>query len=100
MLDRAQVQTADTAEVAGIDGVQRQAVGDRDGGDESVKGASPSFASHGAQIGRDGGEGTGRRLVERQGLEVRFGLLQVSLPGGAVGRIVGDERSRLTARQG
>lgn len=70
----------DRGEVPGVAGVEREVVGDSDGGDHGVVGADGWFASCSAQAGGDSPEASCGVGVERERFEIGFGLLDMGLP--------------------
>ena len=64
---------------------------DGGGGDECVKGSGGGFASVVAEICGDPAEGTCRSAVERNRVEVGFGLLQVGQACRPLRLVIGDQ---------
>lgn len=81
-------EVLDPREVAGVAGVKREIVRYGDRTDHGVVGACGWFSSCSSQPSSDPTEAAGGRSVERQRVEVSFGLLEVCLAGGplVVGR--------------
>lgn len=71
------IEILDASEVAGVTGVERDGLGNRGGGYETIVRARRRFAACGAQRGSYPSECTRCGRVERDGLEVCLCLLQV-----------------------
>jgi hypothetical protein len=73
-------EVLDSDEVFGIAGVKGEIVGYGDGGDHGVVGTCRWFPARSSQTCGDPTEAVGCGSVERQGIEVSLGLLEVRLP--------------------
>jgi hypothetical protein len=76
-------EPVDAGEVTRVAAVQRQIVGEGDGGNHRVVGAGRSLASGSTQRTGNLAKATGGGSVEWQGVEVGFGLLEVCLSSGS-----------------
>jgi len=72
----------DPGEVAGVAGVKGEIVGYGDRSDHRVVGTCRWFPARSSQSSSYPTEAAGCGSVERQRVEIRFGLLEVRLPGG------------------
>ncbi len=86
--DGDQRKFVDSSEVSGVAGMEREIVGDGDGGDHGVVGACGWFAARVSETCGNSTEAAGCVCVKRQRFEIGFGLLDVCLSGGsfAIGR--------------
>jgi hypothetical protein len=83
----------DPIEVVGIASIEREIVGDGDGSNHRVVRTGGCLATHVPQGRSHSAEGAGRSVIERQGLEVGLGLLNVSLSSRSLLFGWGDERT-------
>jgi len=93
MWDRDYGELSDTAEIVGVGSIDGEAVRDCDCGDEGVEGTGGGFPPRLPKFGCDLAEGASGGSVERQRVEVSFGLLEMSLSGCPFGIGPGYERT-------
>ncbi len=91
MSDRHDLELFDPEEIVGIDGEERQLVGDGHSRDQRIVGASSMFAARGPQGCGNPTEGSGCCAVERDCLEAAFGQLKMCLPYGTFRRVVSHQ---------
>lgn len=84
MGDLDHVEIPDRPEIGRVDGVQRQSTTDRDSRDKRVVRSGASLASYASQIGRYLAKGSSGPRIERQGFEIRLGLLEMRLSCGSL----------------
>ncbi len=82
--NRDHVQPLDAGEVVGVARVNGEAVGEGRGSDQRIVGACGRLPSRAAERCRDATEGSRRARVERERVEIRFGLLEVRLSSNAI----------------
>ena len=84
-------QLAYALEVAPVAGHQRQSVREGRGGDQRVVSASAGLASCTSEIGGHLAKGSSGRCIERERIEIGFGLLEMRLPGRTLRIGLGNE---------
>jgi hypothetical protein len=84
-------ELVDAPEVVGIHGIQRQSSRDGGGGDHCVVSARAGLASCTSEFGGHLAEGSSGRCIERERVEIGFGLLEMRLPGRTLRVGLGDQ---------